>query len=246
MSPNVSFEEYSDAEKKGLKCLLGILNVSRETLGGNTQNDVSRETWQGETAERFVIYARLLAQWQERMNLVAPSTLPQMWTRHFADSLAFFTAMPRKKKWVDMGSGAGFPGLVIAIMLAGEPHENQNASVDIIESHEKKCGFLREVVRTTEIHDYVRIHHDRVENILPTLQSPDVITARALAPLEVLLKMSYSHLSEKSCGLFAKGEKYKEEVENARKIWNFEIEIVPSPTNPQAAMLKIDNLSFKK
>ena len=245
--------EYSKAEKIGESRILEALHsyVSRETMDGvviESTNNVSCETLKerNETIHRFIVYSRILRHWQKSMNLVANSTMENMWERHFVDSIQFFCAMPKARKWVDIGSGAGFPGLVIAILLA----DAQNGGkIDLIEANNKKCAFLGEVVRKTEIQEYVEIHHGRIEDILPKLDSPEIITARAVAPLDSLLDLTQKPLSEKSCGLFAKGEKYQKELENAQKIWGFDSEIIVSQANPQknsvGNLLKIQNLYGK-
>ena len=136
-----------------------------------------------ETEERFAIYADLLARWQRIKNLVSPATLAEVWTRHLADSAQIQPLMPDALRWADIGSGAGFPGLVVAILLAGRP----GAHVDLIEANARKCAFLREVARACGAP--ATVHNARIEDALPGLKSIDVLTARALAPLPVLLEM---------------------------------------------------------
>lgn len=189
--------------------------------------DVSRET-----REKFNTYARLLLKWQKAINLVSETTLEDLPTRHFLDSAQLVKYLPPGPlKLADMGSGAGFPGLVLAMMGAGEVH--------LIESDVRKATFLREVSRETSTP--VKVHDDRVEDI--TLEGVNVVTARALAPLRDLLIMCTKLTGgEGFTGLFLKGEKAPEEIEKARKKWEFDLEAFSSVTDPAAQILRITNL----
>jgi 16S rRNA (guanine527-N7)-methyltransferase len=187
--------------------------------------DVSRET-----IEKLSIYERLLLKWQKAINLVGPLTLEDRLIRHFIDSaqLIKYIPAPQEKRLADMGSGAGFPGLVLAMIGVGDVH--------LIESDVRKSTFLREVSRETgtlvTVHD-IRIEDCRIENV-------DIVTARALAPLKDLLKHAASlatkgHLCD--C-LFLKGEQYQEEIEKSPQNKNMMIEILPSLTDNAARILK--------
>ena len=136
-----------------------------------------------ETEERFAIYADLLGRWQRIKNLVSPGTLAEVWTRHLADSAQIVPLVPEALRWADIGSGAGFPGLVVAILIADRP----GAHVDLVEANARKCAFLREVARACGAP--ATVHNDRIDNVLPKLKAVDVLTARALAPLPDLLEM---------------------------------------------------------
>ncbi len=151
-----------------------------------------------ETEERFAIYAELLGRWQRIKNLVSPGTLTEVWTRHLADSAQIVPLMPDALRWVDIGSGAGFPGLVVAILIAGRP----GAHVDLVEANARKCAFLREVARACGAP--VTVHNDRVADVLPTLKSVDVLTARALAPLPDLLEMGKVLIDAGTTAIFLK------------------------------------------
>lgn len=154
-----------------------------------------------ETEQRLAIYAELLAKWQKTINLVAASTLPHIWTRHFADSLQVQAAAPDARLWVDLGSGAGFPGLVTAIRLAGDPR----AKVHLIESDQRKCAFLREVSRETDAP--VIIHAGRIGAITDEIGEPiEAVSARALAPLSDLVAYAAKFLERGAVGLFLKGQ----------------------------------------
>lgn len=157
-------------------------------------------------AARFDVYAALLVKWQATINLVAASTLPQLWTRHVADSLQVQAALPDARLWADLGSGAGFPGLVTAIRLAETP----GAKVHLIESNQRKCAFLREVSRETQAP--AEVHCGRIEIILPQLGRLDAVSARALAPLPQLLTYADSALQTGATGVFLKGEHLEDEL----------------------------------
>ena len=154
-----------------------------------------------ETERRLDIYVERLRRWQAIKNLVAPSTLNEIWTRHVADSAQIVAfAPPSARIWADLGTGAGFPGLVVGIMLA-----DQTATcVHLIESNARKCAFLRDVIRATSA--AAEVHNGRIEEVLPTLKDVDVITARALAPLPALLEMGKLPLSRGASAIFLKSE----------------------------------------
>lgn len=170
-----------------------------------------------ETMERLEIYAEMLIKWQRRINLVGPSTIKSLWMRHFADSLELCEHAPDgAKNWLDIGTGAGFPGLVIAAC-----GEQKNLQIDLVESNARKCAFLREVSR--HIKTPVTIHNCRVEAIdSQAIQkiSPDMVTARALAPLELLLKLAEKPLEYGAVGLFPRGQGVEEELTACSKYWN--------------------------
>ena len=155
-----------------------------------------------ETLQRFKIYADLLEKWQRTVNLVGKSTLDDIWVRHFADSLQVSQAVPEARRWLDLGSGAGFPGLVTAITFADEP----GARVHLIEADQRKCAFLQIVARETAAP--VIIHCGRIETILPALLEPiDAISARALAPLENLILYAERYLKKAPPVSFPRGNK---------------------------------------
>ena len=151
-----------------------------------------------ETQERFTVYADLLARWQRIKNLVSPATLPEVWTRHLADSAQIVPLAPDALRWADIGSGAGFPGLVVAILLADRP----GAHVDLVEANARKCAFLREVARACGAP--ATVHNGRIEDVLPRLESVEVLTARALAPLPELLEMGKVLIDGGTTAIFLK------------------------------------------
>jgi 16S rRNA (guanine527-N7)-methyltransferase len=197
-----------------------------------------------ETLDRLITYEKLLRQWQKAINLVAPSTLDAIWHRHFADSAQLLPlAPPHLRSWVDLGSGAGFPGLVIAILLADAAQEP--ARVTLIESDARKCAFLREVARQTGI--AVDILSTRVESAAThvNLPLPDVVSARALAPLDKLLQLAAPLFTPLTVGLFLKGKGAEQELAVAEKAWKFKVELVPSRTEKDARIVVIRNLQPK-
>lgn len=183
--------------------------------------------------EKLSIYERLLLKWQKAINLVSPTTLEDLAERHFFDSAQMFRYVTDvDARLVDMGSGAGFPGLVLAILGVREVH--------LIESDVRKATFLREVSRETGTP--VTIHDVRVEDCL--IEKVDIVTARALASLKDLLGYM-KHLSPGGhpvYGLFAKGLQHQDEIEKARKQWNFEVETYQSETDMSGKILRIRNL----
>jgi 16S rRNA (guanine527-N7)-methyltransferase len=198
-----------------------------------------------ETLARLETYAALLTQWQKTINLVASSTLPDVWQRHFADSAQLVALTPPNAKgWLDLGSGAGFPGMVVAILLAERP-KNLTSRVTLIESDSRKAAFLREVARHTGV--AVDIVCGRIES--PATQSKvgriDVVTSRALAPLDRLLEWAQPFFLRDSKGLFLKGRDVEGEVTEARKRWTFDCRLVPSTTDPQGRIAVIENLGVR-
>jgi 16S rRNA (guanine527-N7)-methyltransferase len=191
-----------------------------------------------ETSERLDRFVELLLRWQRRTNLVAPSTLPQLWTRHIADSLQLLDLAPQARVWVDLGAGAGFPGLVIAIALCREP----GAMVHLVESNTKKAAFLREAQRLTGAP--ATVHLQRIEDFAASFQAPvDVVTARAVAPLKSLLDQCFPLLGKSGAtALFPKGQHAELELEDAAaqmKSWNMHATLAPSRTDPAGRIVVI-------
>ncbi|MAJ62768.1 MAG: 16S rRNA (guanine(527)-N(7))-methyltransferase RsmG [Alphaproteobacteria bacterium] len=177
-------------------------------------------------------YAALLKKWQPRINLVGPKTLPEMWVRHFQDSAQLLPYLPDgPARLVDFGSGAGFPGLVIACL-------RPDLDVHLIESDQRKCAFLRSVAQETGAK--VTIHTDRIES-LDSLKA-DVVTARALASLDKLLTYTQPHLAESGFCIFLKGQNVDAELTEATKCWNFEVETHASETDRAARVIVLRRL----
>ncbi|MEQ8292302.1 MAG: 16S rRNA (guanine(527)-N(7))-methyltransferase RsmG [Roseovarius sp.] len=194
--------------------------------------DVSRET-----IERLETYDSLLRKWNPRINLVAKSTLNDLWNRHFVDSAQLYKLVSHPvQHWADIGSGGGFPGLVIAIMAIehGSPFR-----VTLVESDARKCAFLRTVARETGAR--VSVINDRIEDI-PRLEC-DVITARALADLTTLLGYAERNLNEFGRALFLKGVTWKKELSDAQQTWKFDLRTVKSKTEDGPVVLSITGVS---
>jgi len=190
--------------------------------------DVSRET-----LERLTIHARLLERWNPRINLVAASTLPTLWHRHMADSAQLWPLRPHDLTiWADIGAGAGFPGLVVAALAA---EQAPDCRVRLIESDARKSAFLAEVIREAALP--ATVSTDRWQ-ILPA-QRADVVSARALATLTELLGAVEKHACPNGIGLFPKGETVHKEIDEANRRWRFDWRLVPSRTEPKAAILEI-------
>lgn len=174
--------------------------------------DVSRET--GERLEAFVA---LIRKWQPAENLISPNTLAAIWSRHVADSAELVPLFPDARRWLDLGTGAGFPGLVVA--LAGAP----GTHVDLVESNRRKCAFLRQAIRTTDAS--ATVHEGRAEALTADWSTAvDRISARAVAPLTVLLELSAPLMTEGVPAAFHKGADWRREVEDARRSWEFDLE----------------------
>jgi 16S rRNA (guanine527-N7)-methyltransferase len=190
-----------------------------------------------EIIARLDVYAELLNKWQKTINLVSASTLPQIWTRHFADSLQVQAAVPEARIWADLGSGAGFPGLVTAIRLA----DTSDAKVHLIESDSRKCAFLREVSRETR--SAAIVHQGRIEDVLPTItENIEAISARALAPLPQLLAYSRDLIKNGATAAFLKGEKLDDELTHARALDYFddyELSVIRSVTETSGQLLLV-------
>ena len=192
--------------------------------------DVSRET-----LDRLRRYTELLERWQKVQNLVSPRTLPEVWQRHFADSAQLLEHAPPFGLWLDLGSGAGFPGLVIAILAANR----QDAVVHLVESNGRKCAFLAEVARCTEA--AVEIHNLRIESLSAAnkVMAPDIVSARALASLDDVLDLAQPLFGRDTVGLLLKGRQAAEELEAARKRWTFDARLIPSRTQAGAHIVEL-------
>lgn len=197
-----------------------------------TRTGVSRETM-----DRLDLFAALLGKWTAKINLIAPSTVPEIWTRHFLDS-AQLLSLPEQSPnhWVDIGSGGGLPGMVVAI-IAREKWPDMH--VTCIESDQRKAVFLRTVASQLKLEATVLAQ--RIEQADP--QSADIVSARALAPLPELLGLLERHLAPTGMGLVPKGRGYRDELAEARTKWSFDLTLHRSETNPDGAILEIGNLT---
>lgn len=191
-----------------------------------------------ETCERLAVYAELLARWSKVQDLVAPSTLPDVWDRHMADSAQLLQHASASRVWLDVGTGAGFPGLVLAILSPPE----SGRIFHLVESNARKCAFLRDVAR--QCGAPVDIHCMRIEEAATQITFPkiDVVTARALASLDKLLVLVEPFFAPTTQGLFLKGRGAEAEVALARRAWQFDAELLPSMTDPEGRIVSIRQL----
>ncbi len=190
-----------------------------------------------ETLVRLKVYADLLTRWQSRINLIGQSTADDIWTRHFCDSAQVLRHAPAARIWLDMGSGAGFPGLVIATLLADDP----SSKTILVEANGKKSAFLREVARTLDLNTLVLTRR------LETLNFEDVglidgVTSRALAPLTALFTYAVPWLSRGATGIFLKGQSVEDEVTDANRDWKFSANREKSLCDPTGTVLTITEL----
>ena len=193
--------------------------------------DVSRET-----LHRLTRYGELLTKWNPAINLVAKSTLPALWTRHFADSAQLLDiARVSHGTWVDLGSGGGFPGMIVSILAA---EKNPDLRVVCVESDQRKATFLRTVARETGID--MGVISERIETLAPL--NADVVSARALAPLPELIGYAARHLAPEGIALFLKGTGQAKEIEQALASWTFRLDTIPSRTDPQSTVLKLRSI----
>jgi len=188
--------------------------------------------------QRFVLYGEKLEKWQRKINLVSPATLPDLWHRHFLDSAQLDSLISKNSKTLlDIGSGAGFPGLVLALLRSA----GGGPTVHLVEANQRKATFLAEVNRETEAGAV--IHKRRIESIHEL--KADVITARACAPMTKLLPMISPILKQDGCCLLLKGENAQEELTESQKKWKMKVEKIPSQTNDSGVILNISDLSPK-
>ncbi len=188
-----------------------------------------------ETFARLETIATLLVRWQKTINLVAPASLPYLWQRHIGDSLQLLDHAPQAaRRWVDLGSGGGFPGLVVAAALAGR----DGAEVHLVESDTRKAAFLREASRIAGLP--VQVYPQRIEAVAPALAAgTDVVSARALAPLPRLLDLAAPFLAAGALALFPKGRDAARELTEARKGWTLDVNEAPSRSDPEGRILVI-------
>lgn len=204
-------------------------------LSADRSNALKLTSVSRETAELLDRFAELFLRWQRAVQLVAQSTLPQLWTRHIADSLQLLDLASSAKVWVDLGSGGGFPGVVLAIALKETP----GAKVHLIESDQRKSAFLREAVRALDLP--AMIHVKRIEEVAPSaLPGLEAVTARALAPMPELLQIASPFMQPGVKGLFMKGANVENELTEATKSWKILSTIVPSKTDAAGRIVIVE------
>ncbi|RUV87541.1 16S rRNA (guanine(527)-N(7))-methyltransferase RsmG [Mesorhizobium sp. M1A.F.Ca.IN.020.06.1.1] len=192
---------------------------------------VSRETF-----ERLQAFERHFQKWNRSINLAAPSTLDDVWRRHILDSAQLARIAPTAMRWVDLGSGGGFPGLVLGFLLAERP----GATIDLVESNRKKASFLQSVVGQFGLP--ARVLARRIDDSYPLVSAPEVITARALTGLPDLLDLAAPWLTKGARSLFHKGRDYRAEVEESAHRWTFDLVEHPSMTDAHGVILEITDL----
>ncbi|MBN9454826.1 MAG: 16S rRNA (guanine(527)-N(7))-methyltransferase RsmG [Bosea sp.] len=187
-----------------------------------------------ETEERLALLVTELGRWQAAKNLVSSATLAEVWTRHIADSLQIFRLAEGRERWLDLGSGGGFPGLVIGICLA----EQGKGQIDLVESNGRKCAFLRHAARITGAP--VKVHAARIEDVIGDFTGKvDVVTARALASLPQLLDWCEELLRTGTLGLFPKGQHLDAELTDSARYWKIQATTVSSVTDDAARILMV-------
>src|SRR5664279_356110 len=190
-----------------------------------------------ETEARLDRYVDLLREWQAKTNLVATSTLPTLWTRHISDSLQLLSIAPTAKRWADLGSGGGFPGVVLACALAETP----GALVHMVERNAKKAAFLREALRVTNSPG--KVHLADIGDSVDRMTGPvDCVTARAVAPLHQLIGFVEPLVRQGAKALFLKGQDVESELTEATKYWKIEPRLHPSRTGGEGWIVEIDTI----
>ena len=183
------------------------------------------------------LFQTLLADGNQRMSLVSQASLVEFWSRHALDSAQLAPLAPKARTWVDIGSGAGFPGLVLAIRLKDQP----GARVHLVESQAKKCRFLEAVI--AELALPAEVHNARAEDLAI---EADVVAARAVAPLTRLLGIARPYLARGAVGLFLKGQSAGAEIAEARRRWRFRCEVIPSRSDPEGRILKVEGATLDR
>lgn len=194
--------------------------------------DVSRETF-----ERLLVFEALFLKWSKAFNLAAPSTLPDFWKRHVLDSVQLAKLRKPSGIWVDVGSGGGLPGIVTAILLSDAPASH----IHLVESNGKKAAFLRQAL--IETNGAGQVHRARIEGAFPKTGPVDVITARALAPLTILLEQTKPWMKTGATAFFHKGREYQEEIKAAGDAWRFDLIEHASAIDPESVVLEIRSAS---
>jgi len=192
-----------------------------------------------ETADRLIAFEELFRKWSKAINLASPSTLNELWTRHILDSVQLFPLASDAKNWLDIGSGGGFPGIVTACFLADQP----GSAIDLIESAGKKAAFLRTAAGHLNVP--ARIHSARIEAMWQKIETPQVVTARALASLNDLFGLAEPWLTNGAKALFQKGRDYQREIDESRVGWSFDLVQHQSAIDQASVILEISNLRRK-
>ncbi|ABM45326.1 ribosomal RNA small subunit methyltransferase G [Bartonella bacilliformis Peru38] len=189
-----------------------------------------------ETMENLIQFESLIIQWNAHINLISAATVPFLWTRHILDSAQIYPLYSQCLHWCDLGSGGGFPAIVIAIFLK----EKQKGHIDLIESNGKKVAFLRTVI--AQLNLPATVYHCRIEDVYQKINAPEIITARGLASLNTLLQLTFPWLKQKTIALLQKGRDYAIEVENAYANWRFNLLKHQSKIDENSVILEISHV----
>lgn len=190
---------------------------------------VSRETF-----SRLSAFQATFEKWAARINLAAPSTIPELWSRHILDSAQLLPLAPNALRWLDLGSGGGFPGAVLSVLLAGR----DGASITLVESNQKKASFLRNAIAGAP----GSVVAKRIEEVRGEFEDAEIVTARALAPLNKLLGLAEPWLAAGATALFHKGRDYRREIEESRDAWQFSLVEHSSAIDAASVILEISDL----
>lgn len=211
------------------------MNQSKLERLREVAGSVSRETLSGLEA-----FEALFRTWAARINLASASTLDELWSRHILDSAQLAPLAPDALRWLDLGSGGGFPGLILAFLLK----ERAGASIDLVESNRKKAGFLSAAIGQFSLP--ARVHAVRIGAEIKGLQSPEVVTARALAPLSDLMELANPWLSTGATGLLHKGRDYVREIQESTDLWQYDLVEHRSKVDADSVVLEIANLQRRE
>ncbi|UNF43827.1 16S rRNA (guanine(527)-N(7))-methyltransferase RsmG [Bartonella krasnovii] len=189
-----------------------------------------------ETMENLMQFETLIMQWNKHINLISSSTIPLLWTRHILDSAQIYPLYSDLLHWCDLGSGGGFPAIVIALFMK----EKKTGHIDLIESNGKKVSFLRTVIAEFDLP--ATVYHHRIEDVYKKIVKPEVITARGLASLDELLRLIFPLFTQKTIALLQKGRDYSTEIENASANWQFDLLKHKSKIDENSVILEISHL----
>ncbi|MCZ2203518.1 16S rRNA (guanine(527)-N(7))-methyltransferase RsmG [Bartonella sp. A05] len=193
-----------------------------------------------ETMENLIQFESLVLQWNAHINLISSATIPILWTRHILDSAQIYPLHSQFLHWCDLGSGGGFPAIVIAIFLK----EKKEGHIDLVESNGKKTAFLRTVI--AQLNLPATVHHCRIEDVYQKINVPDVITARGLAPLDTILQLIFPWVTQKTIALLQKGRDYAIEIKKASAHWQFNLLKHQSKIDKNSVILEISHVQSCK
>ncbi len=188
-----------------------------------------------ETADDLIGFETLFKKWSKAINLASPNTLETLWERHILDSVQVFRLAPQAKQWLDLGSGGGFPGIVLAVML-----KQTGGAIRLVESNGKKSAFLRNALAQFQAPG--RVVNTRIESCYDLIQAPEIITARALASLDKLFELTEPWMTKGAKALFQKGRDYQREVDESLINWKFDLIRHESAIEADSVILEISNL----